>query len=307
MLFLIYIIPLLADKEYIVRREAACAIGQFESPQAIQPLISALADKDYEVRMSVASALRMIASGGAANKEFNEAKVMEALIQSLDDENYNVREIIKDCLTMAHIEDKRGINAWEICTLRNIGCSLLNKGKYNDAAECFDAAIKLDSSNGNSWYHKGIALGSQAMYEDAIRCFDRAIELIPSYAEAWAARGFVLFMQRKDKRSPESFADKLLRSFASVQKFGYDEILSNIDKSIELKPSLAAAWYLRSEIFGNTANGQDYSKFYNLYQEQQYSASPENNCSYHLLLLNQLTPKILNQKINYLLNELRSS
>jgi len=279
-----HLIPLLADKEYHVRREVAEAIGQIRSPHAIEPLINRLRDKDVEARRGVAGALWHIAAGYAADKELNETKVMQSLIRMLNDDDKYVRYNIYMCLANTHIEDKRAIDSFHSYLSRNKGCELLKDSKYNDAIDCFDSAIKLEPSSVVSWYHKGIALGRLSRIEEALRCFDKAIELMPSYAEAWAGKGSMLFVQIIYKKPPENSDGKLLRSFASFQRFGYNEAQRYIDKAIELKPSLAGAWLTKYNILQALKHDVEAKAAFSKYCEE-LCGGESLNCSTHLLLL----------------------
>ena len=53
-------------------------------------------------------------------------------------------------------------------------------GKYNEALECFDRALKLNPGVSNIWLNRGIALVKLNEFEEAMDCFDRALQLDPN-------------------------------------------------------------------------------------------------------------------------------
>ncbi|WP_341734080.1 tetratricopeptide repeat protein, partial [Microcoleus sp. EPA2] len=88
----------------------------------------------------------------------------------------------------------------------------LNKLKRRDEAlECLDKAIEIDSNYARGWAYKGTVFNSIERYEEALISCDKAIELDANYQSAWANRGNVL--------------NNLKR---------YDEALASFDRAIEL-------------------------------------------------------------------------
>jgi tetratricopeptide (TPR) repeat protein len=70
--------------------------------------------------------------------------------------------------------DMNSDSAWN-----NKGVVLTKLGKYNEALECFDNALKLNPGVSNTWLNRGITLVKLNEYEEAMDCFDRALQLDP--------------------------------------------------------------------------------------------------------------------------------
>jgi tetratricopeptide (TPR) repeat protein len=49
-------------------------------------------------------------------------------------------------------------------------------GRYEEAIEAYNEAIKIDPQFAFAWNNKGLALSSLGRYEEAEQCFQRAIE-----------------------------------------------------------------------------------------------------------------------------------
>ncbi len=62
----------------------------------------------------------------------------------------------------------------------NKGVILTKLGKYNEALDCFDSALKLNPGVSDTWLNRGIALVKLNEYEEAMDCFDRALQLDPN-------------------------------------------------------------------------------------------------------------------------------
>jgi tetratricopeptide (TPR) repeat protein len=58
------------------------------------------------------------------------------------------------------------------------GNALFNQGKYDEAIQAYDEAIRLDPKFATTWTDKGGALLEQSRNDEAIRCFDKAIDLM---------------------------------------------------------------------------------------------------------------------------------
>lgn len=114
--------------------------------------------------------------------------------------------------------------------LNHQGVALYNQGKYDEAIQAYDKAIRLDPQNAGAWYNKGIVLYEQGKYNEAINASDKAIECIklnpilyagrPLAAEVWTNKGVALKRQGK-----------------------YDEAIQALDKAIELNPNSASDWH----------------------------------------------------------------
>jgi len=100
------------------------------------------------------------------------------------------------------------------------GLVLCGKGRYNDAIEAFDKAIKLNPNSAAAWNNKGNALKLQNRHDEAIMAFDKSVELNPKFADAWHNKGMALYDQHK-----------------------YDKAIVDYDRALEIKPKLAKAWY----------------------------------------------------------------
>jgi tetratricopeptide (TPR) repeat protein len=102
------------------------------------------------------------------------------------------------------------------------GWAYKDLGRYQEAADAFDNAIRLETNvtmTKYSWYGKGQALRNLGKYDDAISAFNRALELDPNYAESYSQIGIVYSKQGK-----------------------YPEAIALMDKTIALKPDYGYGW-----------------------------------------------------------------
>jgi tetratricopeptide (TPR) repeat protein len=99
------------------------------------------------------------------------------------------------------------------------GLVLYNINRYQQAIECFDKAILLDSNNPMIWTSKGSILGNLGNYQQAIECFDKAILL--------------------DARNPE-----ILKSKGTANHYlgNYQEAIECFDRALELDPNDSDTW-----------------------------------------------------------------
>ncbi|MGO9386477.1 MAG: tetratricopeptide repeat protein [Methanobacterium sp.] len=72
-----------------------------------------------------------------------------------------------------------------------MGVSLGLMGKFTEAVNCFNQALKIDDENDDAWNNKGTALFNLSKYSEALECFNKALELNPENSKAWAGKGSV--------------------------------------------------------------------------------------------------------------------
>jgi Flp pilus assembly protein TadD/predicted nucleic acid-binding Zn ribbon protein len=105
------------------------------------------------------------------------------------------------------------------------GVAFKRMKEYDEALRCEDLAIQMNSKNEFAWCNKGDIYFKMGKYKDAVACYDEALEIRPRYAIAWNNKGAAL--ARMDK-------------FADAKKCH--------DKAIKLKPRYIAAWLNRGEV-----------------------------------------------------------
>jgi predicted amidophosphoribosyltransferase len=82
-------------------------------------------------------------------------------------------------------------------------------GNQLEALKSFNEAIKLNPSYEIAWNNKGNALARMKNYDEALRCYNEAIKLSPNYREAWVNKGYVLAKLGKYKDAAEC-AEKVI-------------------------------------------------------------------------------------------------
>lgn len=82
-------------------------------------------------------------------------------------------------------------------------------GNQLDALKSFNEAIKLNPSYEIAWNNKGNALARMKNYDEALRCYNEAIKISPDYREAWVNKGYVLAKLGKYKDAAEC-AEKVI-------------------------------------------------------------------------------------------------
>jgi tetratricopeptide (TPR) repeat protein len=102
----------------------------------------------------------------------------------------------------------------------NKGSALINLGKYEEAIECFNRAIRIDANHADAWSNKGIALRNLGKYNEAIDSYNKAIEIDHNNANAWYHKGNALRILGK-----------------------YNEAIDSYNKAIEIDHNNANAMY----------------------------------------------------------------
>jgi pentatricopeptide repeat protein len=139
------------------------------------------------------------------------------------------------------------------------GDRLVKEGRYSDALEYYNRAIRMGSKPSTAWSSKGVAFKRMKEYEEALRCEDVAIQMNPKNEFAWCNKGDVYFKLSKYKDAVACY-DKALEirpryaiawnnkgaALARLKKF--EEAKKCHDKAIKIKPKYIAAWLNRGEV-----------------------------------------------------------
>lgn len=113
-------------------------------------------------------------------------------------------------------EEKPVFEDWE---LMNIGISLVELGKKNEAIEFYDRSISVNPKFVPVWRKKGTLLFDLERYEEALICFNTIIGFEPDDYAAWYNKGVTL--------------DRLSRS---------KEAINYYDRALKLNPKFDLAW-----------------------------------------------------------------
>lgn len=65
----------------------------------------------------------------------------------------------------------------KVIVWNNKGVTLSRLGKYNEALEAYDQALRIDPDYPNAWNNKGVVLSRLGKYSEALEAFDRALQI----------------------------------------------------------------------------------------------------------------------------------
>ena len=132
----------------------------------------------------------------------------------------------------------KDIDAYEVDDNSNAwhrkGVEFGKSGRYEEALQAIDKALKLNPDVFTVWYNKGVALDNLGRYEEALQAYDKAIELSPNVFNVWHRKGVALY--------------KLVR---------YEEALQAINKALELNPDVSIAWNTKGATLYNLGRHEE--------------------------------------------------
>jgi predicted amidophosphoribosyltransferase len=114
------------------------------------------------------------------------------------------------------------------------GAALTILGRYDEALECIDAALKINPDNEIAWVNRGTALTRLGKHKEALRSFNEAIKQNPSYEVAWNNKGNTLARLKR-----------------------YDEALKSYDMAIEIDEMYREAWVNKGYILARMGRYED--------------------------------------------------
>jgi len=145
--------------------------------------------------------------------------------------------------------------------LREKGAHLDHEGRYEDALEYFDEAIRADPGNGEVYQSKGITLSKMGRLEEALENFVKATDLDPNDPEKWLGRGCALL----DLDRPELAQDSVEKALEVDPEYSYGwtnlgVVLISLDRVYEarvclkeglrLNPDDVVAWINLGNLYG---------------------------------------------------------
>ncbi len=110
-----------------------------------------------------------------------------------------------ECIDIALRMNPRNEVAWV-----NKGNALVRMGRLVDALKCYNSAIKVNPGYEVGWNNKGNALARLGKYPDALRCYERALQIDAAYKGAWVNKGYVL-TKLGDFEAAAKCADEVVR------------------------------------------------------------------------------------------------
>ena len=89
------------------------------------------------------------------------------------------------------------------------GNSHYDQKQFNEALQCFENALKIDSNCHSAWNGKGLSLHGLNRYSEAIDCFDKAIELDQNSASFWCNKANSFFWQNQLQKARQCYEQAL--------------------------------------------------------------------------------------------------
>jgi tetratricopeptide (TPR) repeat protein/streptogramin lyase len=132
------------------------------------------------------------------------------------------------------------------------GVALDNQGKYQEAIEWYDKALRIDPNNVSALYGKGLALYNLGKSQEALEWYDKALRIDPNYLYALNNKGLILNSLHKSQEAIE-YLDKALRLHpndvdalnnkgVSHHNLGrYQEAIEYYDKVLRVDPNYTLA------------------------------------------------------------------
>ena len=141
--------------------------------------------------------------------------------------------------------------AWEWL---NKGASLKSLGRFDEAIQCYDQALRIDPQYAAAWSNKGNSLASLGRFDEALQCFEQALRITPQLVEAWVSKGaslanlgrFAEAVQCYDQalRINPQYAEAWDNKGNSLGSLGrFDEAIQCHEQALVINPQYPEAWY----------------------------------------------------------------
>jgi tetratricopeptide (TPR) repeat protein len=161
----------------------------------------------------------------------------------------------------------------------NLGLCLSKKGKFDEAIQYYNKALKTDPNDAETHNNFGYTLVSQGKLDEAIKHFSEAVRLVPVYVQALNNLGNAFLEQGKLDQAldqytqvealyPQNLETRLTLASIWNKKKRFDKAISYYSKALSINPdSIEAlnnfAWILSTQ---NNSVFRDGPKAVNLAQ-----------------------------------------
>ena len=141
-----------------------------------------------------------------------------------------------------------------------IGLAFQDKGKYREAIQHYDEAIRINPQDADAYNNRGNAKFALGLYRDAIADCDRAIHLNPQYTAAYYNRGTaqhalgrhheaIADYDQAIRINPQYTAAYYNRGTAQHALGRHHEAIADYDQAIRINPQYTRAYYGRGNIY----------------------------------------------------------
>lgn len=142
----------------------------------------------------------------------------------------------------------------------NLGLWLDEQGRYAEAIEFYNRALKLRPDLAQHHYNRGKAYGSKEEYVQAIADYNRAIELDPTYSDAYNNRGMAYGALGDADREMQDYTQALQTRPTNAEAYNnrgsayqklndFANAVRDLSKAIELSPKYALAFRNRGNAY----------------------------------------------------------
>jgi TonB family protein len=135
--------------------------------------------------------------------------------------------------------------------------SLYDKGEYEKAGVVLKRVTKKNPGDGNAWYYLGRTHLAADRTKEALRAFGKAAELMPGDARVHTGLAYSYLLRNEPKASeeasaalkidPKSAEAQYILGVVSLRNGIYSAAYERAKKALELNPSFAGAYLLRSQ------------------------------------------------------------
>jgi Flp pilus assembly protein TadD len=196
------------------------------------------------------------------------------------------------------------------------GDKLLDDKEFEEAIECYDQTLKINSKDDYAWYSKGVALHSLERDQEAIECYDQALEINPKDDYAWNQKGLALYSLKRYEEAIECY-DKALKINPKIDTVWnnkgvalyllkrYEEAIECIDRSLEINPKDDLVWFFKGVSFAKLIQFKESAKsfneagisIWNIYTipNKELTEDDKNSIAGHLVLYDPFFKQVMKQ------------
>jgi tetratricopeptide (TPR) repeat protein len=181
--------------------------------------------------------------------------------------NRLVRGLLPALLAVAvHVHAQQSAGQAPLSNDTAAGVKLYREGRTQEAITALRAALVQNQKDADAWHYLGLAFSRERYHDMAIEALRKAVKLRPRFSAARAALAYLMLLSGKVKDAEKEAARAISHDASNAEahyviaslklrKGDYKGALQAADRSLRLKPDLAAALEIKAQalfgVFGN--------------------------------------------------------
>jgi tetratricopeptide (TPR) repeat protein len=138
------------------------------------------------------------------------------------------------------------------------GIELYRKGKFSEAVEALNTAVKTQKGDSDAWYYLGLSLLDAGKIKDARKAFEKTLRLSPNFAPGYSAMAYSCLLDNDTKGAarnaekslaldPKNFEAHAIAGWVRLRESAAEDALAAAERALKIKSDYPDALILKTK------------------------------------------------------------